>query len=318
MKKIIALILVIVMVTCFAVACTTNGGKETSGTTTTTAPAATTTTTAAATTTTAAPETTTSTQATTTTEATTTTQQTTTTPPVVVVDPATAISDIEFTDGKVTDKCGLLSFKLAGTPTVKATEVTHKSKTYTVDALNITAKGQAAIGTIDSLKTINESAAFFNQDFSFEVFYINRAPSGVQGTICGTDEGGVGLADDNGKPYFIMMVNGKYVSLKPGIEFGKNELVHVIGVYDKTNNIMRIYINGIFMDEVKTNGDFTVVNSSLHNKLVLGADMSGKTNEPSDFQMTNCTIVDAKIYHTALTDSQADAAYKLAVEALGN
>ncbi|MBQ9511452.1 MAG: hypothetical protein IJR55_07155 [Clostridia bacterium] len=315
MKKIIALMLVIALALAFA-ACNAKPSEETTATTTTAVSTETEAETTTVATTTATETTTVETTTTTTTEETTTTA-TTAEPEPEKLDFVT-LADVDFTDGKVTDACGLLDFySVKGS--VGKVNVTHAGKQYTVDAYSVTKKGEAAMAKIDSLKTAEETQTFFDRSFTVEAFYINRAKANaVEAVFCGTERGGWGLADDaGGKPYFIIGVNrdNTYKSVKPGRVISNTDITHVIAVFDKDLESVRIYINGVFAGEQDASGSFYSMKTPYHNVLTLGADVTDK-GAAGHFQATDMTIVDAKIYLGALGDSDAELAYKLAVDAL--
>ena len=319
MKKIIALLMVVAVVLAFA-ACNAKPAEET----TTTAPEtqtakvteAETTTVTTTTTTTTAVETTTTTEEETTTE--TTTTATTAEPEPEKLDYVT-LADVDFVNGKVVDSCGLITFySVKGS--VGEVTVSHKGTEYKVNAYSVTRKGEAAMGKIESLKTPQETQEFFNQSFTVEAFYVNRTQANaVEAVFCATERGGWGLADDKGgAPYFIVGVNGDniYKSVKPGRVISNTEITHVLGVFDKEFGTVRIYINGVFAGEQDAEGNFYSMKTLYHNVVTLGADVTDQ-GAPGHFQASNMTIVDAKIYQGALNDTDAELAYKLAVEALG-
>lgn len=315
MKKVIALMLVIALALAF-VACNAKPSEETTATTTTAVTTETEAETTTIATTTATETTTVETTTTTTTEETTTTA-TTAEPEPEKLDFVT-LADVDFTDGKVTDACGLLDFySVKGS--VGKVNVTHAGKQYTVDAYSVTKKGEAAMAKINSLKTAEETQTFFDRSFTVEAFYINRAKANaVEAVFCGTERGGWGLADDaGGKPYFIIGVNrdNTYKSVKPGRVISNTDITHVIAVFDKDLESVRIYINGVFAGEQDASGSFYSMKTPYHNVLTLGADVTDK-GAAGHFQATDMTIVDAKIYLGALGDSDAELAYKLAVDAL--
>ena len=315
MKKIIALLIVVALVLAFA-ACNAKPAEETTAAPAT--EATTTTATETTTTTTTATETTTTTATETTTTETTTTTATTAEPEPEKLDYVT-LADVDFADGKVVDSCGLINFyNVKGS--VSKVDVTHNGKHYTVDAYSVTKKGEAAMGKIESLKTTQETQEFFNRSFTVEVFYVNRAQAdAVEAVFCATERGGWGLEDDKGgKPYFIIGVNADntYKSVKPGKKLSSSDITHVLGVFDKELGTVRVYINGEFAGEQDAAGSFYSMKTDYHNVVTLGADVN-KTGVAGDFTASNMTIVDAKIYQGALGDTDAELAYKLAVEALG-
>lgn len=298
MKKLTALFLAIV----FAFALVSCGNENTDATTTT---ASTKTTTTSSTT-----------------EATTTSATTsaTTEPPVIEPTVLPNIVKLSFSDGKVSDDCQSMTMENVGA-TIEKTEVKHDGKTYTVDAVCITGKGQYVKGTFDGLETVDEVKAAFADGFSLEVFYANGSRSGTEGSFCGTETvnklgGGFGIADKGGQPYFVPSVGDGYKAVYSNITPAEGELVHVIGVYDKELEEVRIYINGEFIASVDAKGEFNpITDPEIFNELCLGADIKvGGTG--GDFQSADMVIVGGGIYDGAIDDDMAKVVYKNAVDAL--
>lgn len=322
MKKIIALLIVFALA--LSLAACAGGGSEGTTESTTTQAKQTTTTTKAETTTTAKATTTTTTA-----ETTTTTAETTTAAPVVTTtdsgkaempEGVKAVIDVTFADGTMTDACGTMSFALKNGAKVAKTTVKHNGSEYTVDALNITAAGQAAIGTLTDSKTIASAQEFYNRDFSFEAFYISGNRSETIAAMCATENisnkrGGAGIADAKGSPYFCIGLGGSYASCYANKTTTEGELVHVIGVYDKTAKQLRIYVNGQLCNSLALSGEILAIqNNGLANQVGFGADVSVKA--AYDFQSSSYTLVKANMYDCAVTNEQAAAIYSYAVAAL--
>lgn len=319
MKKIIALLIVFALALSFA-ACTGSGNNNTTDSTTTEGTQQTTTTTTAETTT----------SATTTITTTTTTKETTTTTPVVVTttdsgkvempEGVKSVIDVTFADGKMTDACGTMSFELRNGAKIEKTTVKHNGKEYSIDALNITAAGQAAIGTLGDSQTTASAQKFYNRDFSFEAFYVSGNRTETIAAMCATENisnkrGGAGIADAKGNPYFCIGLGGSYASCYANKTTTAGELVHVIGVYDKTAKQLRIYVNGQLCNSMDLSSEILVIqNNGLANQLGFGADVSMKANY--DFPASAYTLVRANMYDGAVTDEQATAIYKYAVASL--
>ena len=238
---------------------------------------------------------------------------------------APAVYDIDFENGKAVEKNGKMTFATEGAPTIGETSVKHDGETYSVPTLNIKKQGDGLVCTFTELLTENDMKKFFNHDFTAEVFYVNRKKSSsVQASFCQTESAGWGLAEgasSNGNaPYFIIRLGNGYKSIYADTGAASDsELVHVLGVYDKTFNEIRIYINGEFAGSASVSGDFVAISSTYskaYRTIVLGADYS-KTGTLTEFNMTDCSFVDAKIYDYALEDDEAMIAYKNAVAALG-
>lgn len=318
MKKILALLLICALAVTFA-ACA--GEKETTTTPKASELVSTTTTTAADVTTTTVAETTTTTAATTTT--------TTTTPVVTTTGDASgklpegvkAVIDVVLADGKMTDAAGNMTFDLGNGAKVSKTTVNHAGKNYTVDALNIMGNDQVAMGSLVNSNTIASAQEFYNRDFSFEAFYINRNNTEAVAAMCATENisgkrGGVGIADAKGnQPYFCIGLGGAYGFCYSNKTTAAGELVHVIGVYDKTARQLRIYINGELCNSVALTGNLVVIqNDKVANQIGFGADPRlAKTPPLYDFQASDFTLVRAGMYDSAVTNEQAAAIYEYAV-----
>ncbi len=317
MKKLLALILALTMLVAVFAAC---GEKDTPTTASTTE--ATTTTTEKTTETTVTTETTATTTETTettteetTTEAT-TTETTTEKPPVVVVTGPEAYVDISFADGKITDAKGNASFTNEGATVGKAS-VTFGGNTYEVDALSAS-KGKYVIGKFDKLSTSSEMKAWAESGFTVEAFYVMSTKGSAQGIVCGTQNGGWGLAEDKtGKPYFITGGGSKYYNAgayakKPS---STAELVHVVGVYDMANKLCLIYINGELAQQVSIDSKFICGEGNTFNYFCLGADINSLL-KGGDFPTAGMTMAGAKIYAKALSAEDVTTVYGIAVDSL--
>ena len=113
--------------------------------------------------------------------------------------------------------------------------------------MSVLKKGDAYGMTFNDFSSANDVKAFVQGGFSVEAFYINRSKSGSQGSFCATDAGGWALAEkNNGAPYFIMMIDGKYVSVDLSTATSE-ELIHLIGFRSQLQEL-RVYLNGEFAE----------------------------------------------------------------------
>ncbi len=236
-----------------------------------------------------------------------------------------AIVDVDFkADGTVTDTKGNSTVTLNAGATVSEKNVTHGGVTKPMAGLQVTAGGQYGLITFN--KDLAGMRELYNgaKGFSFEAFYVNRAKSSTQGVICATQLGGLGMADSgSGVPGLCVYANDtKYTYTKGTAVASATELVHVITtavVYDNTI-YTSVYVNGELTDSKATKAqnkttteiwmDKADYTKYAYNKLALGADVNSET--AVDFKMTNFTMVDAKIYDTALNPEQVKTAYNAA------
>ncbi len=227
--------------------------------------------------------------------------------------------NFEFTDGKITDKMGNVDITNSGA-TVGATDVKFGGKTNKLGALTVPA-GKYVVCKFNKLNTADEFRNWAEGCFTVEAFYVNSKNSGVQGVVCGTQNGGWGLAENAGKPYFITGGNnaGGYYNKKNSSQTGAyatkvsstTELVHVVGIYDMANKKSYIYVNGVKNDEINIASSFIVGEGKTFNYFCLGDDIT-KDLVGGDFKTQGMTMVDAKIYDDALTPEQIAKAYAIA------
>jgi hypothetical protein len=148
--------------------------------------------------------------------------------------------------------------------------------------------------------------------------FVNKAPSGSQGIVCGTQNpGGWGLAQNNGSPYFFTYVNGGSININAGKATPTAELTHIVGttLYSSATNTTytAIYINGELANSGSRTGKVAVhSDEKIATAFCLGADISSG-GLGGDFQMSNFSITDVKFYASALNYKQVEAAYESAV-----
>lgn len=182
------------------------------------------------------------------------------------------------------------------------------------------------MGTEDAVKEWAEGG------FAVEAFYVMGEKKGVQGIVCGTEQvnstkmrGGWGLAENVGKPYFITATSGNaYISANTtaSSSSSETELVHVVAVYDYAAKKQYLYVNGVCVNSAgeTISGEFAPAGAEAFNKFCLGSDYreTAKVTEttPIDFPTPDMTMVDAKIYSSALSAEQVKAAYENALALL--
>ncbi len=229
-------------------------------------------------------------------------------------------TDFEFSGGTVTDTNGKFDITVNGA-TVVNTPLTFAGKTATVGALKVSAEGEHAVVKFKDY-TASTLTNFYNSTtgFSVEALYINYAPSGSQGIVCGTQNpGGWGLAESNGVPYFFTYVGSGSINIKAEKAASQTELNHIVGtvLYDSSTGktTTAIYINGELAASSSYTGKVGVHTSeAIGTVFCLGAD-TGSEGTGTDFKMTSFVLADAKIYAHALNFKQVETAYNNAVAA---
>ena len=230
-------------------------------------------------------------------------------------------ADIDFKDGKAEDVKGKLQITVNNAK-IGDRELTFAGKTATVPALSVEASGQNAIVKFSeyNASTITE---FYNSEtgFSVEGVFVNRSPSGSQGVICSTQNGGWGIAQSSGTPYlYTYIANGSSKITAPKAS-STTTMTHVVATfhYDSTTNKTTtvLYLDGVMVTKDVKAGKIAISPyAPAANAFVLGADIY-TDGSGSDFKMTNFSIIDTKIYAVALNRNQVDTAYKTAVENFG-
>ena len=234
-----------------------------------------------------------------------------------------ALVDIDFNaDGTATDKMGNATVTLVGGATIGNKEVYHNGATKTLPGIHTHTLGDSGTVTLTNYD-LAKMAELYNgaAGFTLEAFYVNRTPSkassgassGTQGIFCATEYGGLGLATtgDNGTPGLCLYTKKStykytYSSVRPNT----TDLVHVVAtaVLYEGNFYTSIYVNGELTGSA-TEASTGIWNTDPQyapyaNQLSLGNDIG-----PSGFPTKDCTIVDAKIYASALNPEQVKTAY---------
>ena len=231
----------------------------------------------------------------------------------------TAYVDFEFANGTVTDAKGHVD--ITNKATVQNVTVSAAGKSTTVDALvvkntNISAPTSYVVAQFNEITSTAEMKAWAEKGFTVEAFYLMNTASKGQGVVCATEKNcgwGIAQAADR-RPYFITGNGGAYnTGAYAKSAVSSTELVHVVGVYDFENMEERFYVNGVLAATVKfTAGYGCIPDYAAFNRFCLGGDIK-PSGDGGDFGVSGMTMVDAKIYSTALNDAQADLAYKSAM-----
>ncbi len=232
-----------------------------------------------------------------------------------------AYADLEFVNGELIDEKDKLNVNLIGASVTMET-LTFASRTSTVSSLSVSAKGQHATVSFKDYSADNISQ-FYNSEagFSVEGLYVNRNPSGSQGVICGTQNGGWGIATSSGVPYLYTYIGSSNSNIKSGYVPSQTELSHILATfrYDKNadKTYVCLYVNGSLIASDAKSGAIAISSSApAAATFCLGADI-GSSGIGTDFQMSDFSLTDMKIYACALNYKQADTCYKTACENFG-
>ena len=237
-----------------------------------------------------------------------------------------ALVDIDFNaDGTATDKKGVATVTPVGNATISAKSFTHAGATKNLVGLHTSASTDSATVTLTNYD-LAKMAELYNgaAGFTLEAFYVNRAPAAdanagtktTQGVFCATEYGGLGLATTggNGTPGLCIYVKkSSYKYTYSSVTPNTTDLVHVVATATlyEGNFYTSIYVNGELAGSA-TEASTGVWNTDPQyapyaNQLSLGNDIG-----PSGFPTKDFSIVDAKIYASALNPEQVKTAYNAA------
>ncbi len=137
----------------------------------------------------------------------------------------------------------------------------------------------------------------------------------ITGTIkpfCATESGGFGIempTAGNIKHIAYTTVDGAggYKSSQSAAIAKKGNYYHVVGVYDKANKKVAVYVNGINKGEVAADGELTFPTKEISQWIGIGADPSSTENVGQSG--ANFEIINARIYNEPVSEDVAKALY---------
>ncbi len=248
-------------------------------------------------------------------------------------------ANIDFINGTMIEENSVLTLEYknmegASPAAVEDTEVTLLGKTKTLPALRIKNTGAYVKATFNEFANAEDFDNFVNENggLTIEVLYLdNSSLNTVRGIVCCTESlengkastrSGWGIAEDNGKPYFIAgnSDSNTYVSVYAQSEASQKELVHIVAIFDSAHEQISLYVNGALHSSKKTAGRFTSANKeeyfekfNMANIFYIGSDPTAQKRPEGDFPADDLTVADVKIYAKALSKNEALLAYSLAV-----
>lgn len=254
-----------------------------------------------------------------------------------------ALFDLGFENGKPIDKLGNLTVTCPK-GTIGETKVYYDYNEYDVTAFMGNGANEGLLVNLP-FETAEEYKEFITDGFTFELFfqledynygYVIPEKENIQShtSLFGNlNFGGVSLCcrdyNDVSQLQFVMNSTKKNAATNPWdsyvcaarrwmnegpvfIEEGK--VAHCVGTYDKKTNTLNIYYNGILASTGSFgNGDF-VASEEGYNVLGIGIDPTSYLK--SFGEMSPFTVLGAKIYKTALSESQVLAEYNNCIKEL--
>ncbi|MBQ8403304.1 MAG: hypothetical protein IJX55_02630 [Clostridia bacterium] len=247
--------------------------------------------------------------------------------------PSSIYVDIDFVNGVAADRLENATVVLKGDGAkVEDTELTYNGVKKTFGALKVSAKNSYGLVTLTKLDTIDKMNDFLAGGFSVEALYIDNAnTNAVQGVVCATQwvnaskyGHGWGIASTaKDLPYFLTGHGNGYNVVNIDSDTAETiklgDLIHVVATYDPVAGTNTIYVNGVKAGSVAAstpkapNTNFTGTTTGIFNAFFLGADVSVNQAAP-DYPATDMTIVDAKIYGSALTAEEVKMLHGYVVE----
>lgn len=126
-----------------------------------------------------------------------------------------------------------------------------------------------------------------------------------------TQAGGTGLCfrAGSGEINFETHIGGSWAELYSGVIPQKNTYYHVIGIYDKENGIVTLYVDGVLRASKNVSGDFKHMDTSVDSRWFgIGADPSSTDKGEASFYGE---VVIARLYSRPITADEVRALYKL-------
>lgn len=124
--------------------------------------------------------------------------------------------------------------------------------------------------------------------------------SGEHDLFSNQQSGGLGLGTLNGRLTFFAHVGGQY--RQPQAAFKTGKWVHAVGVIDKANGLIKLYVNGQLVDSVAGSGDLKFPQNSASRHFVLGGDSSSNGAE----SFIKGQMQSAQLYDHVLSDAEIE------------
>ena len=252
---------------------------------------------------------------------------------VETVKPAEKVSeawfDLGFKDGKPYDKMGNLTVTMPKGSVGKAT-VNYNNQKYNVTALTADKDGEGLLVTLP-FENETQYADWLMNGCTFEiVMQVNKLPSKTAALMTNAYGGGAALycrisdiynqlqfqmgttRANSATNYWTNYVGAASNSVKNGpVAIEEKRLVHCVGTYDKETNTLKIYYDGKLASTGSFgDGQFKKGQASFN---VLGIGLNPSYPSESFGKSGSLTIVGAKLYKTALTESEVLAQYNNAI-----
>ena len=230
-----------------------------------------------------------------------------------------------FTADGAYDACGHLTYTTQGAPKFGRLEVKlpGDETVYTANGMEIDQSNGFLKGTYNGEKDDWQNT--LNNGFTMETVYVNETRADAwEGIFCATQHTDFGLAvtKNSNKPYFLGHVGGSYRFANGTTDMPTDALTHIIAVFDKNGEQVRLYVNGVLDASGAASGDLIVAGEGSDKYIYLGADPKygrdddGDGMDEVDGQMDQGKIVLANMYTAVFSDDDAAKACSNAIAKL--
>lgn len=243
--------------------------------------------------------------------------------PVEVPD---AYFDLDLRGGKATDASGNATVTVVGGSIEEAT-LTHDGSDKTADAF-VVSKGTSSYMTVNfnNITTDEQWKNFVMSSTTFEIFLkLDNLPGVTVGLITSCNAGGTTLylrKQAGGQVNFqVGSTNANAFSDKPGSGnysaaapmnsdapvITADSLLHIVGIYDNSTNMLRLFINGVLISECSYgDGNFRQGSGS---DFVIGIGYNPQYGSECMSSYAGYELYEARIYDCALTDAEVAQEY---------
>ena len=146
----------------------------------------------------------------------------------------------------------------------------------------------------------------FSMETTFAIEY--DKVGGIAKMFSAMASGGFGF-EINGGNLRYQVHNGGYVSAISGITPISKVFYHVVGVYDKTAEMLYVYVNGVLLKKSQMTGDMKFPANEIDHWIGIGGDTGAKDGVPAPEGGGNWEIVNARMYNEPLTQDNVSALY---------
>jgi len=239
-----------------------------------------------------------------------------------------AFFDLEFDkNGVPYDAAGNYSVTVCG-GSVKDTDVKIGDKSYTVTGYYADKAAEyLELGLTNTtlIPSVEAWGKLINSGFTMEVYMqIDKDVTVEVPLFASCYSGGVALYDFKGTHAFFHIGsnggtdagatkgNSNYAWAGSGSadesKFNYGEMVHLVGVYDQKTNMIRLFINGKLAQEGSYGTADFKIGKAYYDVLGIGLNPSYPAEEIGS--KSPYTVLEAKLYNTALTDTEIAGAYE--------